>query len=77
MFNPTPPPPPVVLPKPPSGPGNKFVAVLATDAEAIGKFCRDLKAAVEQSAGSTGGHSAFLALHDGRRLQVEVVVRHK
>jgi hypothetical protein len=72
-----PPPPPVVLSKPTNGQASKFVLVLATDAEAITRFCRELKAAVESSSGSTGGHTAFLPLHDGRKLGVEVVVRHK
>jgi hypothetical protein len=54
---------------------DKYVRVLASDAPSIGRFITDLKRAVADSRGSTGGHTAFLALHDGRKLAIEVVIR--
>jgi hypothetical protein len=72
MSKPPPIPPPVpqaVLIHPQA---SKYLTVRCRDKSELRKFILDLETASESSSDSGGCYSAFLALADGRKLQVEI-----
>jgi hypothetical protein len=52
----------------------EYVIVKMADMASLAKFIDDLKIARDDAKGTGGGYSAFLALADGRVLQVEIGV---